>query len=360
MNALRKMMEARRLRLSGRVFLLIFVLVLLAAWNTGTNLFYLIVGGLFSFIFMSAVAADVTVRRLRVTREAPEAVHRAEEFGVTVRIENHKRVIPALFLRVESDSRPGKSAGYVLKIPARRAAVFRMTEMFPKRGVYPLPPITVVSMFPFGLMEMRRRIPETPAEVVVYPRVNAVRADFLERLPGAPVLPRVAVGDGDEFFSLREYVRGDDPRKISWRATARFGKLVVREYARGASRYAVFILDTYQPPDMPDFPEQFEEAIELVASLAVTLLHKQYTVAIATPGAFLAEGKGTSQVTKVLDLLARLKPTAEPGYVTMEPFALARANEARLVFVTADPRYWGDGAPFGKTWFVDPREMSLA
>ncbi|MHA1236484.1 MAG: DUF58 domain-containing protein [Candidatus Hodarchaeales archaeon] len=39
-------------------------------------------------------------------------------------------------------------------------------------------------------------------------------------------------GLGDEFFSLRDYIRGDEPRKIYWKKSARLGKLISREYDR--------------------------------------------------------------------------------------------------------------------------------
>ncbi|PYS56287.1 MAG: DUF58 domain-containing protein, partial [Acidobacteria bacterium] len=37
-------------------------------------------------------------------------------------------------------------------------------------------------------------------------------------------------GEGREFESLRDYVRGDEMRHISWTATARRGRLVTRQY----------------------------------------------------------------------------------------------------------------------------------
>ena len=37
-------------------------------------------------------------------------------------------------------------------------------------------------------------------------------------------------GQGEEFFSLREYIRGDEPRKIYWKGSARRGELVSKEF----------------------------------------------------------------------------------------------------------------------------------
>jgi len=350
----------RRLRLSGAVFLLTTSLVLLAAWNTGTNLFYLVVGGLASFLIVSVLTVGWGVRGLRVFREAPEAVHRCEPVAVRVRIENHKRLLPSLSLRVEGAARRGEAAGYIAKIPPRRAAVVQTTVVFDRRGVYPLPPVEAVSLFPFGLLEKRRRFP-AEGEIVVYPRVQSMRAAVADRLPGARAAPRAAAQDGDEFFSLREYVRGDDLRRIAWRASARLGTLLVKELSQEASRFVVFVLDTYRPDDLADFDARFEEAVELVASLAVTLLHQQFAVALATPRVRVPEGKGKAQVTKVLDCLARVEPgVADRHGPATEAFVTARAFDARLAFVSPDPRQWGQPAPFGRVRYLDPREVVRA
>ena len=234
-----------------------------------------------------------------------------------------------------------------------------MTESFPKRGVYRLPPLAVISRFPFGMFERRRRFIDH-IEVVVYPRVQALRTTAIERLPGGRVAPRVPTGEGDEFFCLREYVRGDDLRRIAWRASARLGSLVVKEMTHAMARFAVFVLDTHQPEDLDHFEQRFEDAVELVASLAVTLLNQEFTVAVATPGHCLREGKGKAHVIKVLDVLARVQPSIYPDERDVEAFAMERGPEARLVFVSPDPRRWGQRTPFGGSTYLDAREVLRA
>ena len=349
-----------RPRLAGWAFIACLILLLLSAWNTGQNLLYIVLGGVGSFVLMSLALTGWSLRKLRVSRAAPQAVHRGERFWVTVRVENHKRVMPALSLRMVRATAPGDTAPYVLKIPPRRTAVVRMSEVFERRGVHPLPAMLLVSGFPFGLFERRKRI-HTSCEVVVYPRVLTVRAALLEQLPGANAIPRVIVGDGDEFFSLREYVRGDDMRRIAWRVSARRGPLIVREMARETARYLVFVIDTGRRLNLEDYEERFEEAIDLAASLAVTLLGQQYTVAIATPGRRLEGGEGKSQIRNVLEMLARVTASDDPRHLGFDWFTpgeeLGRASYA---FVSPDPADWGRRAPVGGTRILNPREVTRA
>jgi uncharacterized protein (DUF58 family) len=51
------------------------------------------------------------------------------------------------------------------------------------------------------------------------------------------------IGEGREFERLREYVRGDDPRRIDWKATARHGSPIVREYEAERSQSIMIVID---------------------------------------------------------------------------------------------------------------------
>ena len=50
-------------------------------------------------------------------------------------------------------------------------------------------------------------------------------------------------GLGTEFESLREYAEGDDFRKMDWKASARRGKLIVRQYEQERNQCVIICLD---------------------------------------------------------------------------------------------------------------------
>ena len=68
-----------------------------------------------------------------------------------------------------------------------------------------------------------------------------------------------------EFHSLREYVDGDEPRSIHWRASARGEALLVKQHAVEGLRRMLVVLDT-DPASYAD-PSSFERAITVAASL---------------------------------------------------------------------------------------------
>ena len=60
-----------------------------------------------------------------------------------------------------------------------------------------------------------------------------------------------SAGQGTEFDSLREYVRGDDVRSIDWRASARNRNVVVRTWQPERDRRVVLVLDTSRTSGRP-------------------------------------------------------------------------------------------------------------
>ncbi|GAB2887100.1 DUF58 domain-containing protein [Nocardioides pacificus] len=79
-------------------------------------------------------------------------------------------------------------------------------------------------------------------------------------------------GQGTEFDSLREYVRGDDVRAIDWRASARNRNVVVRTWQPERDRRVVLVLDTSRTSagrveDVPRLDSAMDAAL-LLAALA--------------------------------------------------------------------------------------------
>ena len=347
----------RRLTRTGLVFVACALLSLLASWNSGINLYYLIFGGIASFLAFSFTLSRRTLMKLDIAREAPHAVNRNESFGVLIRMANQRRLLSVASIRIENAGAPDVSVGYVLAVPAGRTVQIRYTEMFERRGLRKLPPIELVTSFPFGLIEARRRVP-CETEVLVYPRVLAARTALLDQLRGAGELPKVAQGPGDEFFSLREYAPGDDLRFISWRASARTGTLYVKELEQQTSRFVILVFDSRMETSVVDFSDRFEDAVELVASIAVTLLNRQFRVAIVTPTLTLRVGEGTSQSLKVLELLARITPAEAEA---RDPYDRALnegdRHSASYLLISPDPGKWGALVAPGQPRVLDPREV---
>lgn len=342
-----------RVRSTGAGFIIILIPILLAAWNTGANLLYIVVGGLLSFVLLSVVFAFYALRDVELLRNAPKAAYRNRPFPVHLRIENRRRWMSVLSVRVERANRSATPLGYIMKIPTGHAARLAVDEVLPNRGVYQLEPYRLVTGFPFGLFETSVTFSDD-TELLVYPRVFPIRANALERIPSATQASTQASDDGDEFFALREYVVGDDIRRIVWRISARMGKWIVRELARYNSRLVILAFDTTYEPSVDGYQEGFEEAVEMMASVAITLLRRRYEVSVITPEDFLPGGEGKGHERRVLRMLARVNPT-----VGLPPFSeklgALDTLDSTVFHVSPDPAKWG--GQFGHGRILDPREL---
>ncbi len=353
----------RRLRLLpvGWAFVLMMLLGLPMAWNTGNQLLYLLFAGVCAFPVLSLVwAVFFSVRGLTMSRVAPHAVQRSEPFWVRVRIENRRRLIPAFSLCIGRAALRGDALAHVVCLPAGRAVEIAVRHRLAHRGPHVLEPYALRCSYPFGLIE-RRRVFADQAEVLVYPRVHAVRTNVVDEFGAGRQAPSVATGEGDEFFTLREYVNGDDPRHIAWRVSARLGKWIVREMSREHSRHVAFVLDARRRADVEDFGRRFEDAVEMLASLAITLLRRHYNVAVYVPGGAVDGGEGATHERRTLDLLARVVPCAADAPAW--PEAVRRGREctwAAVIVISPDPGSWG-GAVYGvDARVLDPRKVIYA
>lgn len=128
----------------------------------------------------------------------------------------------------------GGSVGVVTRLsPERRGS---------RRADY----VTVRVWGPLGLAARQVSV-AVPASLAVLPefrsrRLLPSRLARLHELEGSTAT--ILRGPGTEFDSLREYVRGDDPRDIDWRASARSRDLVVRTWRPERDRHVVLVLDT--------------------------------------------------------------------------------------------------------------------
>jgi uncharacterized protein (DUF58 family) len=160
------------------------------------------------------------------------------------------RAVPVPLVRL----RPGHDTDVEYPVPTAR------------RGVVEIGPLTVARTDPLALAGTTRRYGDI-VRVWVHPRIHplvAVPVGIARSLDGR--IDRVPHGS-ITFDALREYVLGDELRRVHWRTTARVGELMVREYVDTSLPRIVVLLDA-RASGYPD-PERFEDACEAAASLLV-------------------------------------------------------------------------------------------
>jgi uncharacterized protein (DUF58 family) len=114
------------------------------------------------------------------------------------------------------------------------------------------------------------------------------------------------------FHQLREYLPGDDLRRIHWRASAHRGELMVRQNIDVTPPSATVLLAT-EPAAYPD-PDDFEHAVEVAASAALGAVRAGHGVALWTTGGLrLTANGGADDAVALLDRLTEVGLTPGAG-----------------------------------------------
>lgn len=168
-----------------------------------------------------------------------------------------------------------------LSIPATRPggraeAVYRFVTS--RRGHLEVGPVELSRRDPWGLFHRVRETGEVK-EISVYPRVLAIAApDVVNRLSRDAGAADVTAGS-DRFHTLREYVVGDELRKVHWPSSARTGTLMVKQMV-DSPRPKLLLFCDCNGAAYPH-PEVFEQAIDATVSLAYAIAATGVPLAVA-------------------------------------------------------------------------------
>ena len=350
---------------AGLIYILISVVIGIAAINTGNNLLYIIVAALLSAIVVSGIASALVLRNLTLDVHLPEHVFASRPMLARLLLGNSSSWLPSFSMRVVPAKRKNKERwgweasifGWPrnrapqdqwLRLPDRRLRRVReeaenpileesvyfpflapeqklradLEISFPVRGRYCEKNFGLATRFPFAFLMKTRRI-NLSREVIVYPVVEPTE-EFLEVLPMVTGEFETFVrGRGNDLYLIREYMPDDSARHVDWKATARTGALKVREFSREDERKLRIVFDNPAPGVLP--PVVYEQAVRLAASLGWHFHHEDVEVSFVAPGL---------EPTEDVFVFLRYLALVEPQEVT-PVFSRLRNSEDYNLIVTA-------------------------
>ena len=203
--------------------------------------------GLCILLLVVDVLAAPSPRTVVVTRRVPTRTRLGEPVPVSVALQNlGSRTLHALIRDAwQPTAGAGEDRQRLIVPPGERRRV--AIPLLPRRrGELSSEFVMIRSQGPLGLAgrQVRHRVRGT---IRVLPAFTSRKhlPSRLARLRELDGNTSIQVrGQGTEFDSLREYVRGDDVRSIDWRATARAGTTMLRTWRPERDRHVVIIIDT--------------------------------------------------------------------------------------------------------------------
>jgi uncharacterized protein (DUF58 family) len=240
-----------RISRAGWLYFSATLLVALAALNTGNNLLFLILSCLVSVILMSGILSSISLAGVELRIGLPEHIFAGQTVRASVELTNGKLTLPSFALRVEAVVPKNSPAAALLETPVFFPYIPREQSMkqsvpvtFLKRGLHVQDTFRIVTRFPFGFLQKSRRV-ALKSEALVYPGVESA-SELSEIFPGIEgSIESYHKGRGQDLHALREYVPTDSASHVHWKASARAGSLMVREFAREDDFRVLLVLDPH-------------------------------------------------------------------------------------------------------------------
>ncbi|PYT67210.1 MAG: hypothetical protein DMG39_24610 [Acidobacteria bacterium] len=341
------------------------MLVALAALNTGNNLLFLILASLIALILMSGILSSISLSGIEMRLVLPEHIFAGQPVRAQVELENQKLTLPSFSLRVEAAQAKDAPISAILDKPVyfpylpRQERVQQIVPMkFPRRGVYHQDAFRIVTRFPFGFLQKARRL-DLKTEALVYPSVDPTTEyrDVLPVLQGA--LESVVKGRGQDLYGLRDYVHTDSARLVHWKATARSGSLMVREFTREEDSRVLLVLDPHAAApensavNAPStaINDRFERAVALCANIAWHFYQSNAMLQFRSVAFDTSLAPAERNIFNILRHLALVQPLPlDPEQKLIAE--LAASPELFKIIVTSQPRGFFPHAVWSSSFIV--------
>lgn len=285
---------------------------------------------------------------IEIEREADDKLSLGVENRVCVRLRNGADFPITLQLadspppEMRADQ-PEEPFEMTLKPGGRQAAVYHVTPS--TRGDYTFGDVWLRVRGRLGLVRRTTRV-ALHTHVKVYP--NLIEAAKFALMARKGRLQQMGIraarlrGAGREFESLRDYMPDDEPRRIDWKASARRGKLVARQYEVERSQNVILALDVGRTMLAEiDGIQKIDYAINaalLLAFVATLSDDKVGLIVFAdTVQSYLPPRKGRAQVYAILEALYNARASlSEPDYRGALSYLQARWRKRSLMVCFTD------------------------
>jgi len=295
--------------------------------------------GQIGLAFMVLVIAAVTAVRsgrhdLQIARSLqPFRVGAGKTVTVTIDLVNQGRgSMPLLLIEDHVPAQLGLRARFAftgIEPRGTRRVAYKVRPAL--RGRYTIGPFQVSYLDPFSLAQRQVSV-GTADHLLVHPRIDQLTMprDLGERRSlSISALRRPTGTEGEDFYTLREYIEGDDLRKIHWPSTAKKQRYMIRQEETPWHNRATLIIDDRRAAYSLQ-SEAFERAVEATASLVDLYQRAGFSFRLTgahEPG--FQSSRGADHYSRCLDLLATisLRSPATSGLSSDDPLLLARFAE---------------------------------
>jgi uncharacterized protein (DUF58 family) len=293
-------------------------------WSILDKVFFALVG----LLVVAKIWSRFSLTSLVLTRDTrTDRAQVGQPLLERVRLENRGRMAKLWVEVIDHSDLPGHRVSRVVHLGPHDSTRWRVETICARRGRFRIGPMSLRSGDPFGLFPNEQLIPDTH-ELLVYPATVDLSAFALPvgELPGGTAIQRRTPFVTPNAAGVRDYFPGDAFNRISWSATARAGKLMVKEFELDPTADIWIVVDLEAGVQagasgmaaLPNFtggevPLSFwldsteEYAVTIAASLARHFLNQNRNVGLIASSRqpiSIPTDRGGRQMLKILEQLA--------------------------------------------------------
>jgi uncharacterized protein (DUF58 family) len=260
--------------LTGLIYSAMMMFMGLAAINSQANLLFGVFGLMIGILLISALVCRLVLAGLRVKRVIPEYVAVGQNATIQYDFFNSKRFWPSLSIGLAeldgAEAFTRQPQAYMLHVGPGKSASAPINVVPKRRGLHKLTSFQISTSFPFGFVK-RALMGRSDDTILIYPALGAVSPRLLSLCRsaehgGANMKPRP--NGAEEFYGVKEFRLGENPRWIHWKRSARTGELVSKEMSQISPPRLLILVDTLIESPTPAEHTAVEKAIAMAASLA--------------------------------------------------------------------------------------------
>lgn len=265
------------------------------------------------FCLILCISFTSTETNLEFTRYLPEPkTFEGDNINVHLRITNRGRSLGVveIFDKLPTTIKLIKGSSHVyLNLKRNESVDIRYTIECPLRGYYLLGPIIIRKRDFFNVF-CEKRVIWNRSYLTVYPRAEEVRelpiqSRYRKIHPGMLTLRQL--GYGSEFHSIRDYIKTDPFKKINWKATAKYKKLMVNQYEIEDVFDVMIFLDSRAVTKIgTTLRNPLEYSVKAAATLAISFMKRTNRVGLVTYGKkvrIIKPGSGETQLATIISTL---------------------------------------------------------
>ncbi len=293
-----------------------------------------------------------------IFKERFEILNTSRLPGLWVELLNLMPLPAAAGSRLLTDLRPRQKQSFVAR------------TWLTRRGGFPIGPTRLTVSDPLGLFQVRREF-AAERSLIVLPMVFQIASFFSPPglLPGGPVIRRKALHITPHAAGVREYVAGDQMKRIHWLTSARRGRLMVKEFEQDPQAEVWLFLDAHQQiqtekafaapavplesllfsrkPKLALAPSTLEYEISIAASLSHYFIQQRRAVGLVTKDrghTVIPAERSERQENKILETLAFLEGKGDlsiSALVAAQAQQLPQGSSVIMLTPTTSPELVG-------------------